>query len=167
MFNQLRSSTNQELFEKDPCYQNSHYDKCGQFPLRREAITCYHQREAIICYRQLGTFRSKDEWDTKEDTGKLMKNTLYICSMPKGTCWAEKMSNSKKIKPVALAVIELRLSEASVCQLFSQSVSRNFPLNKLFLKFHSNLLKAFRVDLKVCLGLVLSNQYCLIVVRGN
>ena len=29
---------------------------------------------------------SKDEWDTKEDTGKSMKNALYIlCSMPKGT----------------------------------------------------------------------------------
>ena len=31
--------------------------------------------------------------------------------MPKGTCQAETMSNSEKIKPVALAVIELRLSE--------------------------------------------------------
>ena len=31
--------------------------------------------------------------------------------MPKGTCRAEATSNSEKIKPVALAVIELRLSE--------------------------------------------------------
>ena len=31
--------------------------------------------------------------------------------MPKGTYQAETMSNSEKIKPVALAVIELRLSE--------------------------------------------------------
>ena len=29
----------------------------------------------------------------------------------------------------------------------------------------SNLLKAFWVNLKACLGLVLPNQYCLIVVR--
>ena len=30
--------------------------------------------------------------------------------MPKGTSWAKAMSNSKKIKPVALAVIELKAS---------------------------------------------------------
>ena len=52
---------------------------------------------------------SKDEWDTMEDTGKSMKNAY--CGMPKGTSWVEAMSNSEKIKPVALAVIELRLSE--------------------------------------------------------
>ena len=40
--------------------------------------------------------------------------------MPKGTCRAEAMSNSEKIKPVALAVIEVRLSEG-----FSQSVSQS------------------------------------------
>jgi len=33
------------------------------------------------------------------------------CGVPKGTSWAEAMSNSEKIKPVTLAVIELRLSE--------------------------------------------------------
>jgi len=33
------------------------------------------------------------------------------CGMPKGTSRAEATSNSEKIKPVALAVIELRLSE--------------------------------------------------------
>jgi len=31
--------------------------------------------------------------------------------MPKGTSWVEAMSNSEKIKPVALAVIELCKSE--------------------------------------------------------
>ena len=36
---------------------------------------------------------SKDEWDTKEDTGESMKNALY--GMPKGTCRAEAMSNSQ------------------------------------------------------------------------
>ena len=36
---------------------------------------------------------SKDEWDTIEDTGKSMKNTLYCiyCGMPKGTFPAEAM----------------------------------------------------------------------------
>ena len=61
---------------------------------------------------------SKDEWHTKEETGKSMKNVLYV---PKGTSWAEATSNSEKIKPVALAVIELCLSES-----ISQSVTRKF-----------------------------------------
>ena len=38
IFNLLHSSTNQELFEKHLCYPNSHYEKYGHFPLRREAI---------------------------------------------------------------------------------------------------------------------------------
>ena len=33
------------------------------------------------------------------------------CGIPKGTCRAEATANSEKIKPVALAVIKLRLSE--------------------------------------------------------
>ena len=43
------------------------------------------------------------------------------CGMPKGTSWDEAMSNSEKIKLVAVAVIELRLSEG-----ISQSVTRKF-----------------------------------------
>ena len=41
--------------------------------------------------------------------------------MPKGTCQAEATLNSEKIKPVALAIIELRLSKG-ISQLLSQSV---------------------------------------------
>ena len=33
------------------------------------------------------------------------------CGIPKGTSWDEAMSNSEKIKPIALAIIELRLPE--------------------------------------------------------
>ena len=69
---------------------------------------------------------SKDELNTKEDTGKSMKNALYVLrNMPKGTSRAKATSNSKKIKPVALAVIELRLSEG-ISQSVTQSVSRKF-----------------------------------------
>ena len=39
--------------------------------------------------------------------------------MPKGTCQAEATSNSEKIKPLALALIVLRLSEG-----IDQSVSQ-------------------------------------------
>ena len=90
--------------------------------------------------------------------------------MPKDTCRAGATSNSEKIKPVALEIIELRLSEGisqSVTQSVSQSVSHKIPVNKFVLKFSSNLLKVFRVNLKACLGLVLPKQYCLIIVRGN
>ena len=86
------------------------------------------------------------------------------CGMPKGTCQAEATSNSEKIKPVALAVSKLRLSKG-ISQLLTYSVSRKF--HKKFFKFRNNLLKAFWVDLKACFGLVLPNQYCLIVVREN
>ena len=69
---------------------------------------------------------SKYEWDTKEDTGKSMKNALYVyCGIPKGTCRAEATSNSEKIKPIALAVIKLCLSEG-ISQSVTQSVSRKF-----------------------------------------
>ena len=46
--------------------------------------------------------------------GKSMMHALLACTccgMPKGTCRAEVTSNGETIKPVALAIIELRLSE--------------------------------------------------------
>ena len=49
-----------------------------------------------------------------------MKNALYVLLYAKGTCRVEATSNSEKIKPVALAVIELRLSEG-----ISQSVTQS------------------------------------------
>ena len=42
--------------------------------------------------------------------------------MPKGTCLAEAILNSEKIKPIALAAIKLRLSEG-ISLLVSQSVT--------------------------------------------
>ena len=44
-------------------------------------------------------------------TGKSMKHTLYVLRHVEGTCRAEVVSSSDKIKPVALAVIKLRMSE--------------------------------------------------------
>ena len=49
------------------------------------------------------------------------------CGMPKGTCRAEATSNSEKIEPIALAVIELRLSEG-ISQSVSQSVTQSVSL---------------------------------------
>ena len=48
--------------------------------------------------------------------------------MPKGTCRAEAMSNSEKIKPVTLVVIELHLSEGIsqlLTYLLTQSVENS------------------------------------------
>ena len=72
MFNRLHSSTNQELFEKHLCNQNSHYEKYGRFPLRGGATT----KSTLFAV-------SKDAWDTKEDTGKSMKNALYVLQYAK------------------------------------------------------------------------------------
>ena len=55
---------------------------------------------------------SKNEWDTKVDTGKFMKNTLYVLRYAKRHLLGRSKSNSEKIKPVALAITELRLSES-------------------------------------------------------
>ena len=49
----LHSISNQELFEKHLCNQNSHYEKYGQFLLQREAITCYHQINTFCCQQRL------------------------------------------------------------------------------------------------------------------
>ena len=58
----LHSNTNQEPFEKHLCNQSSHYEKYRYIgkPSRATAkLTLF----AV----------NKDEWDTKEDTGKSMK----------------------------------------------------------------------------------------------
>ena len=70
MFNLLHNITNHELFEKHLCNQSSYYEKYEQLSLRREAIMRYYQINTFCC--------QQDEWDTKEDTGKSMKNALYV-----------------------------------------------------------------------------------------
>jgi len=51
---------------------------------------------------------NKDEWDTKEDTGKSMKNALYVQQYGKRhlSGWSD-VEQRKKLKPVALAIVEL------------------------------------------------------------
>ena len=87
--------------------------------------------------------------------------------MPKDTSQTEAMSNNKRIRPIALATIQLCLSEG-ISQLLSQSVSRKFCLIILFNNLKeicSNLLRAFWVDVKACLSLVL-HQYFFWGKRG-
>jgi len=66
---------------------------------------------------------SEDGWDKKEGPGKSMKNVLYVLRCAKSTFRDKATLNNKKIKPIALAVIKLCLSEG-IRQLVSQSVSQ-------------------------------------------
>jgi len=47
----------------------------------------------------------------RKTLGKSLKNALHVLQHAKGTSQVEAMSNSEKIKPVALAIIKLRWSE--------------------------------------------------------
>ena len=69
MFSPLHRSTIQELFKKHLCNQNSHYEKYG----------FHYKGKSSRAHCQIDNFAvSKDDWDTKEDTGKSMKNALYV-----------------------------------------------------------------------------------------
>ena len=65
MFKLLYSSTNQKLFEK---HQNGAYGKHGQLKGNPSHATT----------RSTPYFVSKNEWNTKEGTGKSMKKALYV-----------------------------------------------------------------------------------------
>ena len=50
---------------------------------RKDTDNLHYAKEAIMCNHHFTV--SKDEWNTKEDSGKSLKNTLEYCGMPKGT----------------------------------------------------------------------------------
>jgi len=104
VFDSLQSSKNQELFEKHLCNNSSHYEKYGRF-----LVT---QRKPSRATTELTLFTvSKDEWNTKEDTGKSLKNALHVLRYAKRHLSGWSDVKSEKINPVALAAIELRWSE--------------------------------------------------------
>ena len=70
MFNPLHSSMNQELFEKHLCNHNSHYENTDDF--------CFEGKPSHATTKSTPFAVSKDEWHTKEETGKPMKNALYV-----------------------------------------------------------------------------------------
>ena len=80
------------------------------------------------------------------------------CGMPKGTCQAEAASSNIKLKPIALAIIEL--CAACLKVLVSKQVSQPAEEISLNIKFHSNLLEMFWVTLKALLDLFIPHQYC-------
>jgi len=71
-----------------------------------------------------------------------MKNALYIRTVVRQNVSLTTL-NSVKIKPIALAIVELCLTEG-----IRQSVQIAF--NKNFLKFCNDLIETFQVNLKAC-----------------
>ena len=91
MLNPLNSSTNQELFKKHLCNQNIHYEKYGQFLL-------HEGKPSHTTVKSIFFAVSKDEWDTKEDTGESMKSTLYVRGMPKFTSQTKSSKRCRTVK---------------------------------------------------------------------
>ena len=105
----------------------------GQFMLRSQG-----SHHVLPPYRHL-SLSAKMNYTQRRILVSPRRMCCTFCGMPKDTSRAEVTLNSEKIKPVALAVIELCLSES-----ISQSGSRR----KFRLITLKNLLKAFQVDQK-------------------
>jgi len=125
IFDSLHNNMNQDLAEKHLCNQGSHYENYGRFPL------CMQRKPSRATTKSTLFAVSKDEWNTKAETGYCMKKALYVLHYVKRP---KAMSNSKNIKLLKLAVIRLYLSEGirgSVGQSVRQFVSQSedIPFN--------------------------------------
>ena len=74
MFNPLHSSTNQELFESTSAIKIATTKSMGDF--------CCEGKPSCATAKSTLFAVSKDEWDTKENAGKSMKNALYVLQAP-------------------------------------------------------------------------------------
>ena len=92
---------------------NSHYENTDDFRFKGKPSCALPNRHLLLSAKMNGT-----QWRTLVSPCRM--HCIY-CGMSKGTSRAETMLNSEKIKPLALAVIELRLSEG-----INQSVTRKF-----------------------------------------
>jgi len=63
MFDLLDGSTNQEVFEKHLCRKSSHYEKYRRFLITQRKPSCATTKLTLFTV-------SKDDWNTKEGTGK-------------------------------------------------------------------------------------------------
>jgi len=113
MFNPLCSSTNQQLFKKSFCNQSSHYENYGWFNGSHHMPTTKSTLFVV----------NKDEWYTKEGHLKSMKNALYVQWYGKRHLLGWSDIEQCKIKPIALAIVELR--ESAGRQLVSQKILLN------------------------------------------
>ena len=70
MFNPLHRILDQELFESTPTIKIATMKNTDDFHYEGK-LSCTTAKLTLFAV-------SKDEWDTKENTGKSMKNALYI-----------------------------------------------------------------------------------------
>jgi len=149
MFNLLCSSTNQQLFKKNFCNQSSHHENYGQFngsnhmPITKLTLFVVN----------------KDEWYTKEGHSKSMKNATAVWQ--KAPLWSEQKNQARSLSHCWVTQVWKHQADR---QLVSQSVENS--INIILKKFCSNCLKAFSINLKAFLGLVLPNQCYHIVMQG-
>jgi len=101
MFNSLHSSTNQE---KHLCNQGSHHEKYRQFSLHKGS---YHVQTS----NQHFSLLAKMNGTQRRMLVSPWRIHYTYCGMPIGTSRAEATLNSENVKPIALAVIELCLTE--------------------------------------------------------
>jgi len=124
MFNPLYSSTNQHLFKRTSAIKVT--------TMKIMDDLCYELMEAIMCLSQNQHF---SQWEKINGTQRralvsLWRMHLIYRDMAKGTSWAEATLNSKKIKPIALVILELCWSEG-ISQAVSQSVENSITLNSI------------------------------------
>jgi len=93
----------------------------SRYPLWKIQMISITQRKPSHAATKSTLFTvSKDEWNTKEGIGKSLKNTMHVLQYMKRNLSSWSDIEQWKIKPVALAAIELCLPEGR------QSVRRKF-----------------------------------------
>ena len=98
------------------------------------------------------------KWEQRQVSVEPWRKHWSCCGWRIGTSQDEATLNSEKIKPAAIAIIELYLSEG-----ISKGVSQQkILLNK---KFLIKLVEGFMVDLKTFLGFSMPNQSCLGITK--
>jgi len=70
-----------------------------------------HNTRTANCHLRGSGERNRAQRRTKVNFGRTMMQALELLQLAKGTSREEAMLNSAKIKPIALAVIKLHLSE--------------------------------------------------------
>jgi len=138
------------------CCVQSYYENYGWFPFRIKG------NPSRAMAKSTPYVFSEDEWDTKEDPGKSIKNVFYVLRYVKRhfsgrrdvEWWKNRARNPSRYR------VMLDWRHQSVTYSVSQ---KKILLNRKILKSCSNFLEAFRVNLKAFLGFVLPNQYGLIV----
>jgi len=104
MLNLLHSNTNQQLVEKLLCNQSNHYKNVS-------IVKGSHHMPPPNWHLLLLTKMNGTQRRTLVSAWRI--HCLY-CGMPKGTVQAEAMSNSEKIKPVALVLLSYVALKTSV-----------------------------------------------------